>query len=296
MSRNWSYIGKGVYLIDTKGPFHPRTIASYLARTEKGWVLFDTGYSSSSHVVIKALREIGVEPNGLETVVVTHAHLDHCGALPEILERYPKARALVHEKAYKYMIDPGRLVEAARALFGDFYFAKMGGMSPAPEQRVEIVDDGDELSVGGRNLRIIYTPGHAPHHLSVVIDPLRYVVTGDAVTHKSPLFVRQIPPTVPPRFDHEEYVRSLRKIFDHDPKLLLRPHFGPSLPAENALSEETATVSWWMDRVRRLKRELNDPISIAWRIIDEDLGGRADVNPYVRDAVRIFALGAYLST
>ncbi|MCS7094354.1 MAG: MBL fold metallo-hydrolase [Thaumarchaeota archaeon] len=296
MRSSWTHIGKGLYLIDTKGPFYPRTIAVYLLRTEKGWVLFDTGYSSSAPLVIGSLREIGVGPNDLELIVVTHAHLDHCGALFEVLEHHPNARALVHQKAYKYMLDPSRLVESTRSLFGDVNFAKMGGMRPVPEQRIDVADDGDQLVIGDKNLLIIYTPGHAPHHLSVLIDPLRYAVTGDAVAHKSPLFQRSIPATVPPRFDRDEYVRSLKKIFDHEPVLLLRPHYGPSLPSENALNEETSLVSWWMERVMTLKRELRDPVSIAWRIIDEDLGGRKDVNPYVRDAVLVFTLGAYLST
>ncbi|MEN3047613.1 MAG: MBL fold metallo-hydrolase [Candidatus Caldarchaeales archaeon] len=295
MTKNWSNVGNGVYLIDTVGPYFPRTIASYLVRSERGWVLFDTGYSSSAHHVLRAIREVGVGPGELRLVVVTHAHLDHCGALAEVLERHPKAKALVHEKAYRYMVDPERLLESVRALFGEENFRRMGGMRGVSEERVEVVDDGAELPLGDRTLRIFYTPGHAPHHLSVSIDPQRYVVTGDAVAHRSPLFPRPVPPTVPPRFDLDSYLRSLRRIFEHEPRLLLRPHYGPGTTPEGALEDEVEVVTRWMERVRDLKRESADPISIGWRILDEDFGGRDNVVSYARDVVRVFVLGAYLS-
>jgi glyoxylase-like metal-dependent hydrolase (beta-lactamase superfamily II) len=77
---------------------------------------------------LRALEAMGVGAEELRWVVLTHVHLDHCGAVAEVLERYPKATVLVHRRGQRHLISPEKLLYSARSIFGDEALRRMGGM------------------------------------------------------------------------------------------------------------------------------------------------------------------------
>jgi glyoxylase-like metal-dependent hydrolase (beta-lactamase superfamily II) len=79
----------------------------------------------------------------------------------------------------EHLLDPSRLLASARRVYGDALERTWGGMTPLPAAALEAVEDGDELDVGGRRVRVVATPGHARHHAAFVW-PDGVVYTGDA--------------------------------------------------------------------------------------------------------------------
>lgn len=72
----------------------------------------------------------------IDYVVSQHAEQDHSGVIPELLERYPKARLVCSSKAEDLM----------KSLLN------------VPEDRIQVVNDGESLSLGDKTLSFYYTP------------------------------------------------------------------------------------------------------------------------------------------
>ncbi|HEV8191570.1 MAG TPA: MBL fold metallo-hydrolase, partial [Ktedonobacterales bacterium] len=101
-----------------------------------------------------------------------------------------------------------------------------GTIEPVPEERLAILDDGDRLEVAGRRFEVLYTPGHAVHHVAYH-DVARHVVfPGDAagVSLEGIGYVR--PPTPPPDLSLEHWYTSINRLQALRPLELYLPHFG----------------------------------------------------------------------
>jgi metallo-beta-lactamase class B len=107
--------------------------------------IFD--YSVEAEVV-EGLASLGIAPESIRYVVVSHAHRDHVGGARLLQERFG-ARVVMHPADWD-------LLEASA---GDW--AK-------PERDIE-AEDGYELTLGGTTLRILHTPGHTPGTISTLI-------------------------------------------------------------------------------------------------------------------------------
>jgi 7,8-dihydropterin-6-yl-methyl-4-(beta-D-ribofuranosyl)aminobenzene 5'-phosphate synthase len=68
---------------------------------EKHTILFDTGYNNMG--VLHNMRKLAVDPNEMEAIVLSHAHMDHTGSLYRILEKISDPIPLViHPDAFLY--------------------------------------------------------------------------------------------------------------------------------------------------------------------------------------------------
>lgn len=244
-------ISKGLYLVDTGGLGYRNTVAAYIVKGEKYAAVVDTGYGSSSRRVADAIAKANATDR-LRYIIPTHAHLDHCGASGDLANIYRGSEVRAHERALPHLINPSRLLESVKAIYPPYAFEAMGGMRPVDENRARVMDDGEEIDLGGLTLRSIYTPGHAPHHLSIQIVELGYILTGDAVPSKYPFSDYYIPNIVPPRYDLDQALQSLRKIFDLEPRLLLTPHFGPILPSKSLHEKYMSVIMGAVEAAREL--------------------------------------------
>jgi glyoxylase-like metal-dependent hydrolase (beta-lactamase superfamily II) len=117
------------------------------------------------HSAEKNLRALGVEPESIDTVVLTHLHFDHSGGTT----RRTASGALepVFKRA-RHVVQRGELFDAThphernRASYLAENFAPL-----AEAQLLQLVDGEAELAPG---VRVIPTPGHTAHHQSVLID------------------------------------------------------------------------------------------------------------------------------
>jgi glyoxylase-like metal-dependent hydrolase (beta-lactamase superfamily II) len=116
-----------------------------LVRVEKGAALIDVGYRSTCKQLLRALDAMGLRAEELRWVVLTHVHLDHCGAVAEVLERYLKAKVLVHRRGQRHLISPEKLLDLARLIFGDEVLRRIRKMGAVSEERVITAEEEGEV-------------------------------------------------------------------------------------------------------------------------------------------------------
>ena len=91
--------------IDTLLGGWERVTSGYLVDGDEP-VLVETGSQSSVPALLAALDDLGIGPDDLAHVVVTHIHLDHAGGVGDVARAFPKATVHVHEKGARHLVDP----------------------------------------------------------------------------------------------------------------------------------------------------------------------------------------------
>jgi glyoxylase-like metal-dependent hydrolase (beta-lactamase superfamily II) len=202
-------------------------------------------------VVRKALASLGIGPEDLATVVVTHIHLDHAGGVGDIAAVYPAAEVVVHRKGARHLADPSRLMAGARRAYGDALDVLFGALAPVPASRISAVDDVGTVDLGdGRRLDSHYSPGHAKHHVGLIDSLSGDLYVGDAAGVYIPETGDLRPATPPPDFDLEVALASLRKFSALRPTRLLFSHYGPVDDVDAVLARSAEEILVWAERTR----------------------------------------------
>jgi hydroxyacylglutathione hydrolase len=113
---------------------------------------------------------MAVEQTNLDigSIIVTHAHIDHVGAVVALVDEYA-CPVLMHAES-----EPLLQGLPTQAMMMGLRFGKV----PSIDRYVE---DREILQVGELRLRSLYTPGHAPGHLAFHIEDENVVLSGDAL-------------------------------------------------------------------------------------------------------------------
>ncbi len=173
-------LGRNIYQIDVCDQ-EPERTSCYLVVSEKV-ALIETGPAPGTFYIMDALKNLGIPPEKIDYIIVTHIHLDHAGGAGTMARELPRAKVWVHPRGARHLVDPARLVAGARAIYGDSFERLFGEILPVPGERIHTPADGEALDLGGgRTLIFYHTPGHARHHI-VVHDPAsRGAFSGDAL-------------------------------------------------------------------------------------------------------------------
>jgi glyoxylase-like metal-dependent hydrolase (beta-lactamase superfamily II) len=214
----------------------PRIIATAAVHGTGGVALIDPGPTSTLPRLRSTLATAGIAMQDVTTILLTHIHLDHAGAVGTLVKELPKLRVYVHEKGAPHMANPEKLVASATRLYGSEMDRLWGEVLPVPLASMNILQGGERMSAGNRMFDVEYTPGHASHHVSYFDRDSGVAFVGDTagVCLMQGGFV--LPPTPPPDIDLEAWERSIGRIERWRPDTLLLTHFGPSSPAPGHLS------------------------------------------------------------
>jgi hydroxyacylglutathione hydrolase len=142
----------------TVGPFLENC---YVIGTEATGAIIDPGDEATR--IALAVEQTGLE---ISQILVTHAHIDHVGAVAALAEEYA-CPVLMHAEA-----EPMLRQVPTQAMTMGLRFGKV----PAADRYIE---DEEILDVGGLRLKSLYTPGHAPGHLALYVEDEGVVVSGD---------------------------------------------------------------------------------------------------------------------
>jgi glyoxylase-like metal-dependent hydrolase (beta-lactamase superfamily II) len=162
--------------------------------------------------------------NNLKYIIPTHIHLDHAGGVGKLAQMYPESMIVLNPQGVKHMVDPSRLIRSTKMAFGDDFEMTHGAILPVPEPRVIIAQDGDLFTVGDRQLKIIHTPGHAPHHNAILDIKTNGLFCGEALGLIYSPGAPPLPAAAPPGFEVELYYTNMEKLKQLHPKLLFYSH------------------------------------------------------------------------
>jgi glyoxylase-like metal-dependent hydrolase (beta-lactamase superfamily II) len=198
--------------------------------------IIDTGTNAAVPHVLAALADLGVAPENVDFVIVTHVHLDHAGAAGAFIAACPNARLVVHPRGARHMIDPGKLVQGSMAVYGEAVFRELyGEIVPVPAARVIEADDGFALDFNGRRLEFIDTPGHARHHYCIHDLVSNCLFTGDTFGISYREFDVEVgnmrkpfifPTTTPVQFEPEALHASIDRLIARHADAAYLTHFG----------------------------------------------------------------------
>jgi glyoxylase-like metal-dependent hydrolase (beta-lactamase superfamily II) len=229
-----------------------------------GDVLVDPGPGSCLPTLLDALGN--ERPRAL---LLTHIHLDHAGASGSLVQRWPDLEVYVHERGAPHLIDPSRLLESARRLYGDYMDQLWGEMLPVPARSVRVLQGGERVIDGA--FEVAYTPGHASHHVCYLHEETAFVgdVGGVRIAPGAPT----IPPTPPPDIDLEAWHRSIEQLRRWAPRRLAITHFGAHEDVDAQLREVAVRLDDWAERARAQDRDA----FIAGVNAEIDAGVRAQI-------------------
>jgi glyoxylase-like metal-dependent hydrolase (beta-lactamase superfamily II) len=112
------------------------------------------------------------------------------------------------------------------------------------------VEGADTIALGNRALEVLYTPGHASHHIALWEADGGAMFTGEAVGSHLPWADCYRPALPAPEVDVEQALSAIELIRSREPGSLLTSHFGPIADAQEGCARGAARIRAWSDTVR----------------------------------------------
>jgi glyoxylase-like metal-dependent hydrolase (beta-lactamase superfamily II) len=204
--RSLTEVAWGVHLVE--GP-----ASNWVVLAGEGRVaLIDAGYSADLPLVEESLRAVaGAAP--LTTILITHAHSDHIGAIRGLVAAHPevRVRAGVDEmpgvrREVTHQVTVGDLLPhlwRPRVAAWAVRAVRAGGLAPVGVPQVEAVPP--TMVVAGHAVRAVPSPGHTPGHVHYELPAAHAVATGDALVTGHAV-TRRVG------------LQALHPVFHHDPR------------------------------------------------------------------------------
>ncbi|MEX2262025.1 MAG: MBL fold metallo-hydrolase [Bryobacteraceae bacterium] len=226
-----------VHQVELPLPFSLGIVNVYLVRLERGWLLIDCGMETEQCLAAlsRACEGLGVNWTDIRQILVTHAHPDHSGLAPRLLQK-TGARLMMHghDVNLLYSMASGQGADMNRNVLG------RAGTPPALREQVaavfreiqqgfrvvnpdEFLADGESIPTTLGPLDVFWTPGHSPGHVCLYAREKRLLFSGDhLLEHITPNIGWQ-----PERDALGDFLNSLERMKDMEIDLILPAHGGP---------------------------------------------------------------------
>ena len=227
----------GIHVIKVRLPGSPlKNLNSYVFSSNGQSLLIDTGFNQPACLedLRGGIAELGLDMEKTD-IFLTHLHADHCGLVSQI--------ASAKSKVYMGHVDLEMYQQSALGQFtvwhrfGQNYvregfpesdIAETLRQNPAKNMvdnkfvAMAPVRDGDEIRVGNRTLRCVFTPGHTPGHTCLYEEATKTMVLGDHVLFDITPNITSWGRNLPNSLKH--YLASLDKVENMDVQVPLPAH------------------------------------------------------------------------
>jgi glyoxylase-like metal-dependent hydrolase (beta-lactamase superfamily II) len=152
--------------VETK--FH---ISALFIKTPKHRIMIDTGLPSGvradSGMLVENLRTAGIRPEDIDTVILSHGHLDHIGGNIDSKGKptFPNARYVMNKKEFEFWTSKPELKELPEKIRNELLDAVNKNLLPLKDS-MSVVESGIDIIPG---IQYLDSPGHSPGHCCLLI-------------------------------------------------------------------------------------------------------------------------------
>jgi len=130
---------------------------SYIIKGSAKTALIDTVDPTKTGELLDNIREAGIKQ--IDYIISHHAEQDHSGSIPKVLEMFPAAKVVTNARCKSMLIDL---------------------MPSLKEDNFQVINDGDTISLGNKNLEFIFAPWvHWPETMCTYLKEDKVLFTCD---------------------------------------------------------------------------------------------------------------------
>jgi glyoxylase-like metal-dependent hydrolase (beta-lactamase superfamily II) len=258
-------VSPGVWALRLPIPWEDGHVNCFLLPDGEVVDVIDCGMKAEESIslILSAVERLAGPGGRLRRLVVTHIHPDHYGGageltsrsaaelylhrleVPMVHPRYLEIEQLV-EQVGRYLLVHGVPKDEA-----DFIKNASRGIREfvTPAEPAVQLEGTELLQMGGRRLRVEWTPGHSPGHVCLYDVDAALLFSGDQLLPQSSPNIGLHPQSTPNPLD--DYLNGLRRIIELKPALVLPSHGSPFADAWTRVDE-------MVDHHRRRKLQMLD--------------------------------------
>lgn len=204
-------------------------VGIYLLQGKEG-MLIGGGMSWIVPALEKQLSTTELDSERIKYLVISHSHFDHCGAVPYLKQRFPRAEIIASEYSARVFSNQKAVsfISAMnRAMIRKLGIEEQYGRRNLEFDRIKVdhvVKEGDVIDLGeGVEVHFMEVPGHTRCSIAVYVPKLRILFPGDAIV--SPLGVGEafLPGML---HDYHLYIESYRRLADLPVEICAFEHGG----------------------------------------------------------------------
>ena len=261
MNTDVTKFDNNIYQIDVHMEGKPQRMSCYYIDTSDP-ILIEVGPSNSFPFLISALESLGIQD--INRTAITHLHLDHVGGIGHLNERYKENFVYVHELGLKHLPNPERLWKAVSDVYTEEWLKKnWGEIKPTPLKNIKSLNHGSDIKLeSNRNLKALYSPGHAKHHYTFYDEFSGTLFMGDTLGLIYPHGDFVQPNLPPPDFDKEILFQTLDSFEKLEINQLAIAHFGIHKNARLLIKDAKENIESWLLFIDNIENLSNEDASI----------------------------------
>ncbi len=144
--------------------------------------LVDVGLMGKGSYKISSMAKLGINPQDIKRIIMTHTHLDHIGCLPEIQKEIPHAELWVHRLEAEPLENGDDRTVYGMDMFKGMcqmqFNLKAGAFTFKVQRKLE---GGELLEIGKMTWQVLHIPGHSMGGIALYNEAAAILIPGDVI-------------------------------------------------------------------------------------------------------------------